>query len=86
MSNDAFTMNSGDDRLMRVAEVIDYLGISRSTLWKKVSEGSYPKPIHIGARLTRWRASDIQSLIREGTRNSCEKTPPGSRDQRGSRH
>jgi prophage regulatory protein len=33
--------------------------LSRSTLWAKVKEGSFPKPVRLGPRTTAWRAADV---------------------------
>ncbi|MDK4733542.1 AlpA family phage regulatory protein [Rhizobium sp. CNPSo 3490] len=41
------------------------LPISRSGFWAGVKAGKYPKPRKISARVTVWRAEDIQALIAE---------------------
>ena len=42
------------------------LPISRSSWYKGISEGRYPKPIRLGPRISVWKESDIQKLINEG--------------------
>ena len=37
--------------------------ISRSTLWRGVRAGRYPKPIKVGPSTNRWRASEIVAII-----------------------
>lgn len=39
------------------------LPIGRSTWWKGVREGRYPKPVKLGPRMTLWRAADIRRLL-----------------------
>ncbi len=43
--------------------------ISRATIYRWVKEGSFPKPIHLGANMVRWKVSDIEAwiVIREAT-------------------
>lgn len=39
-----------------------FLGISRATFWRRVADGTFPKPIKIGGA-TRWRRSDLIDAI-----------------------
>ena len=41
------------------------LPISRSGFWAGVKTGKYPKPRKISARVTVWRAEDIQLLLQK---------------------
>ncbi|MGZ5051390.1 MAG: helix-turn-helix transcriptional regulator [Methylobacter sp.] len=41
------------------------LPISRSTFLARVKDGSYPKPVSLGARSVAWRVEDIKALIEE---------------------
>jgi prophage regulatory protein len=47
--------------LIRLADVCRFLGISRSTVYKKLSESSFPKPARLGPRTVRWRVDDIEA-------------------------
>lgn len=49
--------------LMRVDEVLDVLKIGRTSLYRGMREGKYPKPLRLGLRTRRWRASDIFAVI-----------------------
>lgn len=44
--------------LISAAEMLPYLPIKRSTLWKWVAQKKFPAPVKIG-RLTRWRSEDV---------------------------
>jgi len=44
-------------------ELSKKLGISKSTLFRKVHEGNLPKPTYFGLRLPRWRMTDIEKFI-----------------------
>ncbi len=37
--------------------------IGKSTWWKGIKEGKFPKPIKIGPRITVWNAEDIINFI-----------------------
>ena len=52
-----------DKRLIRLPEVIAMTGLSRSTIYSHMSQGSFPKQFKIGARIAVWRESDILSWI-----------------------
>ena len=47
--------------LIRLAEVCRFLSISRSTVYKKLSEKSFPGPVRLGMRTVRWRIEDIEA-------------------------
>src|SRR5712691_10741530 len=47
--------------LIRLLDVCRFLGISRSTVYKKLSERSFPEPARLGPRSVRWRVDDIEA-------------------------
>ena len=47
--------------MIRLAEVCRFLGLSRSTIYKKLSEGSFPMPLRLGDRAIRWRIDEIEA-------------------------
>jgi prophage regulatory protein len=38
-------------------------GLSRSTIYLRMSEGSFPRPVSLGARAVGWLESDIDEWI-----------------------
>lgn len=42
------------------------LGISRATFWRRVADGTLPKPIKIG-HATRWRRAEVLAAIERAT-------------------
>ena len=47
-------------------EVIDITGLSRTTIWRRERDGSFPQPIRLGGEHTRavgWREQDIYDWI-----------------------
>lgn len=57
-------MSDAPDRILRIRAVIDRTGLSRSTLYRKVQDGTFPKQIQIAARCTGWRESAVIEWIR----------------------
>ncbi len=51
-------------RIIRIDEVSQLTGLARSTIYKKVSEGSFPPPVRLGARSVGWRLTDIDVWLR----------------------
>lgn len=43
--------------------------VSKSTWWKGVSEGRFPKPVKLSERTTAWRVEDIRALIQSTSTN-----------------
>jgi len=55
---------SNHDTFLRVPHVTQRLGgVSRSYWWAGVKAGRFPPGIKLSARVTVWRASDIDALI-----------------------
>lgn len=52
-------------RLIRLKDVIDCTGMARSTIYKNVSDGSFPKPVSLGARSVAWVEDEVQEWIRD---------------------
>lgn len=53
------------DRLIRLKELIKMIGLSRSTVYKLLSEDKFPKRIRLTQRTVVWRLSEIETWIEE---------------------
>lgn len=51
------------DRILRPREVCRAIGLSRTTLWRRVRDGQFPKPIRLGPNAVGWRLSAVQEWI-----------------------
>lgn len=56
-------MEAQPDRILRIAKVLDMTGLSRSTLYRKVDDGSFPKQIQISAYCIGWRESAVAAWL-----------------------
>jgi prophage regulatory protein len=50
-------------RLVRLPEVMHRTGLSRSTIYRHMDLGQFPRPHAIGSRIVAWRESDIDLWI-----------------------
>jgi prophage regulatory protein len=61
-------------RIMRLPAVKADTGLSRSTIYLRVSEGTFPKPVSLGGRAVGWMEAEIQEWLQrqiEVTRNAA---------------
>jgi len=49
-------------KIIRLPEFIDYCGLSKSTIYKRISDGLLPKPISLGARAVGWPDSELEAI------------------------
>ena len=53
------------NRILRRPEVEKLVGLSRATIYERMSEGTFPKPLPLGGRLVGWLERDIQDWINQ---------------------
>jgi len=51
------------DRIIRLKTVLARTGLSRSTIYRKITEGTFPPQIRISIHGAGWRESDISRWI-----------------------
>lgn len=50
-------------KIFRRKELESILGLSRSTIYAKMAEGDFPKPIKLGARAVGWPEAEIAAWL-----------------------
>lgn len=60
------------DRILRLCTVLDRTGLSRSTLYRKIDRGSFPRQIKISDRCAGWRESAVCAWMRNPMFYSAE--------------
>jgi prophage regulatory protein len=50
-------------RLIRLKEVKYYSGLARSTVYKYVAAGTFPKPVPLGGRAVAWVQGEVEAWI-----------------------
>ena len=58
-------MPEAPDRILRLRVVLERTGLSRSTLYRKMGDGTFPKNIHISVRCAGWRESAVAAWMRD---------------------
>ena len=57
-------MLTKEERIIRLRTVLQRTGLSRSTLYRKIGEGTFPRQIRIAARCAGWRESAVEAWLR----------------------
>ena len=79
-------MNHLSDRLLRRREVEAVTGMSRSTLYAKVAERTFPEPVQLrGSHAVRWRASQVRKWMDSLTQRTASECTQAVALSRGSR-
>ncbi len=57
------TIINAEESLLTWADVEKRVGFSRSTAWRKMKKGNFPKPVQSGSNAVHWKNSDITNWI-----------------------
>ena len=52
-------------RILRLPEVVERTGLSRSTIYVRIEQGRFPRPVALGGRAVGWIEAEIDAWIRE---------------------
>ena len=52
-----------DAAMIRPAELCAWLDIGRTTLWRKVKDGNFPKPVKVTDRITAWSMGTVRAWL-----------------------
>lgn len=50
-------------RIQRLPAVLSESGLSRSTLYLRITQGLWTKPVSLGGRVVGWPASEVATLL-----------------------
>jgi prophage regulatory protein len=56
-----------DERILRLPTVRAITGLSRSSIYQMVSNGSFPRPIPLGTRAVGWLGSEVVDWVAQRT-------------------
>ena len=51
--------------ILRRKQVEKRTGLSRSTIYLRIQEGAFPKPVNLGARAVGWLENEIEAWLAE---------------------
>ena len=64
------------NRLLRRSQVEEIAGLSRSSIYRLMQNGGFPRPVKIGPTAVRWRARDIAAWLESLHIAGYELGPP----------
>ena len=64
------------DRLLRRRQVEEITGLGRSSIYRLMPDGEFPRPVKVGSAAVRWRASDITDWLESRPVARGELGPP----------
>ena len=65
------------DRIHQLRAVLQRTGLSRSTLYRKISDGTFPRQIRIAVRCAGWRESAVDAWLSNPMFYRVEDHPNG---------
>ncbi|WP_082833092.1 AlpA family phage regulatory protein [Geobacter anodireducens] len=51
------------ERMIRLPEILNLTGVSRSTIWRWIKAGNFPRPVRMSPGTIGWRSSDVLGWI-----------------------
>lgn len=57
------TLTLPETGFLRQSQVLAFVPISKSTLWRRIQARTFPEPVKLSERVTVWRAEDIRRWI-----------------------
>lgn len=51
------------DNLLRLRDVRQRTGMSRTTIYRRIGSGTFPRPVRISAGLVAWYESDVDRWV-----------------------
>ena len=59
-----------EQHILRLPTVKAITGLSRSTIYLRMSEGSFPKQVNLGSRAVGWLASEVAAWMDQRIKDS----------------
>lgn len=56
-------------QLLRIGDVSKKTTLAKSTLWLKIAQGQFPRPIKLSPAISVWKESDIDAWIDQCFKN-----------------
>ncbi len=63
------------ERILRLKGVLERTGLTRSTLYRKMHLGTFPRQLRISVRCAGWRESDVEAWLRNPIFYSAAEHP-----------
>jgi prophage regulatory protein len=53
-----------NDRILRISTVLARTGLSRTTMYRKIDQGTFPRQVKISDRCAGWYESEVDAWLR----------------------
>lgn len=63
---------------LRMKDLIMYLTLSQSSIWRGVRAGTFPKPVKLSDAVTAWKTSDVRAWMQKVEGNAALNTTGAS--------
>lgn len=63
-------IQNNQERILRLKDVMEITQLSRSTIYSRINEGTFPKQISLGGRARGWVSSEVYSWISNRVKES----------------
>ena len=70
------------NKILRLPEVINHTGLSRSTIYQQIADRTFPEPISIGERAVGWIEEEIDQWVQDKTAETRGSSTTGERYER----
>jgi prophage regulatory protein len=60
-------------KILRLPAVKELTGLSRSSIYLKISQGDFPKQISLGSRACGWLSTDVYTWLEQCIKQSQQK-------------
>lgn len=57
------SLSKASPAFYRLRDVMRITALSRSTVYRRVAEGRFPSPVHLGGRASAWSSAELQAWI-----------------------
>lgn len=57
-------MTDAPDRILRLNAVLERTGLTRSTVYRKIQQGTFPRQLQLSTRCAGWRESAVAEWMR----------------------
>ena len=68
-------MTETQDRILRIKTVLERTGLTRSTLYRKIERGEFPRQLKLSQRCAGWRESAVADWMRNPMFYSAHDQP-----------
>lgn len=72
---------SSDNRFLRLPDVIQRTGLSKSTIYKMIKEGQFPESVPIYGQSVAWLSSEVSEWASARINARCEYKREGLGDE-----